>query len=313
MSVYAIRLHTLTKDYTAGFWRPRPIRALDGVSLDVETGEVLGFLGPNGAGKTTTLKLLMQLIYPTSGYAEILGRPAGDVAARRRLGYLPELPYFYDNLTAEELLVYFGGLFGLSAADARNRSAMLLDRVGLGAERRRQLRKYSKGMLQRVGIAQALVNDPEVIFLDEPMSGLDPVGRRDTRELIGELRDEGRTVFFSSHILSDAEMLCSRVAILVKGRLVATGRLGDLAFEIQGWELVVTGANTEALTALGLDDVTTVVDGRVVINLPVDRAPGQLLPELGRHGFSVVSLTPRHESLETFFMRLVEQPPRTGS
>ena len=277
------------------------------MSLDVEHGAVLGFLGPNGAGKTTTLKLLMQLIFPTSGQAEILGRPAGDVEARRRLGYLPELPYFYDNLTAEELLVYFGGLFGLSSADARRRSVTLLDRVGLGADRRRQLRKYSKGMLQRVGIAQALVNDPEVVFLDEPMSGLDPLGRRDTRDLIRELRDEGRTVFFSSHILSDAETLCSRVAILVKGRLVANGRLSDLALEIRGWELIVTGADIGPLTALGLGDVTTVAEGRFVINLPADRSPDRLLPELARHRFSVVSLTPQHESLEEFFMRLVER------
>ncbi|HIN12449.1 MAG TPA: ABC transporter ATP-binding protein [Acidobacteria bacterium] len=313
MSSYAIRLEELTKDYQVVFWRPRPVRALDGVSLDVEPGEILGFLGPNGAGKTTTLKLLLQLIYPTSGRAEILGRPAGDVEARRRLGYLPELPYFYDNLTAEELLVYFGGLFGLSAADARSRSATLLDRVGLGAARRRQLRKYSKGMLQRVGIAQALVNDPEVVFLDEPMSGLDPVGRRDTRDLIRELRDEGRTVFFSSHILSDAEALCSRVAILVQGRLVASGRLADLAFEILGWELIVTGTDEGALSALGLDVVTTVGDGRFVIDLPVDRPPDQLLPELGRRGLRVVSLTPRHESLEEYFMRLVEHPQQTAS
>ena len=313
MTGYAVRLEELTKDYPVGFWRPHPVRALDGVSLDVESGEVLGFLGPNGAGKTTTLKLLMQLIYPTSGRAEILGRPAGDVEARRRLGYLPELPYFYDNLTAEELLVYFGRLFGLSAADARSRSATLLDRVGFGAERRRQLRKYSKGMLQRVGIAQALVNDPEVVFLDEPMSGLDPVGRRDTRDLIRELRDEGRTVFFSSHILSDAEALCSRVAILVQGRLVASGRLADLAFEILGWELIVTGTDDGVLSALELDAVTTVGDGRFIIDLPVDRPPDQLLPELGRRGLRVVSLTPRHESLEEYFMRLVEHPPQTAS
>ena len=305
MSGSAIRLEGLTKDYAVGFWRPRPVRALDGVSLEVAPGEVLGYLGPNGAGKTTTLKLLMQLIYPTAGRAEILGRPAGDVEARRRLGYLPELPYFYDNLTAEELLIYFGGLFGLSATDARARASVLLDRVGLGAERHRRLRRFSKGMLQRVGIAQALVNDPEVVFLDEPMSGLDPVGRRDTRELIRSLGEEGRTVFFSSHILSDAEALCSRVAIMVKGRLMATGRLADLAFEVQGWELVVAGADRETLVALGLDGLTRLLDGRQVIALPVDRPPDSLLPELGRRGVQVVSLTPRHESLEDFFMRLV--------
>jgi ABC-2 type transport system ATP-binding protein len=168
-------------------------------------------------------------------------------------------------------------------------------------------------MLQRVGIAQALVNDPEVVFLDEPMSGLDPVGRRDTRDLIRELRDEGRTVFFSSHILSDAEAICSRVAILVQGRLVASGRLADLAFEILGWELIVTGTDDGALSALGLDAVTTVGDGRFVIDLPVDRPPDQLLPELGRRGLRVVSLTPRHESLEEYFMRLVEHPHQAAS
>ena len=306
MARYAIRLDALTKDYPTGFWRPRPTRALDQVTLDVEPGEVLGYLGPNGAGKTTTLKLLMQLIYPTSGHAEILGRPAGDIEAKRRLGYLPELPYFYDNLNAEELLQYYGGLFGLSSGVARARASTLLDRVGLGAERKRRLRKYSKGMLQRVGIAQALVNDPEVVFLDEPMSGLDPIGRRDTRELIQSLREEGRTVFFSSHILSDAEAVCTRVAIMVRGQLVSTGRLADLAFEVQGWELIVHGGERRVLAELGLDAVTTTVaDGRHIIELPCDRPPDQVLPELIRLRFQVVSLTPRHESLEDYFMRLV--------
>ena len=172
----AIDIEGLTKDYKVGFWRPRPYRALDGLTLQVTPGEVFGFLGPNGAGKTTTLKLLLQLVFPTAGRAEILGRPVGDLGVRRRIGYLPENPYFYDNLTAEELLQYFASLFGYSASERRARASRLLDRVGLGAERRMQLRKYSKGMMQRVGIAQALINDPEVIFLDEPMSGLDPLG-----------------------------------------------------------------------------------------------------------------------------------------
>ena len=236
----AIETIELTKDYAVGFWRKRPRRALDHLSLQVEAGEVFGFLGPNGAGKTTTLKLLMQLVFPTSGEARILGRPPGDLTAKRRLGYLPENPYFYDYLTAEELLVYFAGLLGLHAADRRRRVSQLLDQVGLGTERKLQLRKFSKGMLQRVGIAQALLNEPDLVILDEPMSGLDPLGRRDVRKLILELRDRGCTVFFSSHVLSDAEALCSRVAILAKGRLVASGRLSDmLAFGVRGWELVV--------------------------------------------------------------------------
>src|SRR4029453_13776138 len=237
---------------TKGFWRPRPYAALENVTLDVGQGEVFGFLGPNGAGKTTTLKLLMQLIFPTSGRAEILGRPVGDVGARQRIGYLPYPPYFYDYLTAQELLQYFANLFGYSRSEARTRAARLLDRVGIGAERRRQqLRKYSKGMIQRVGLAQTLLNDPEVIFLDEPMSGLDPLGRREVRSLILELRDQGRTVFFSSHILADAEAMCSRVAVVAAGRLAAQGRLAEiLAFKVRGWELVVADLNPEVLARL---------------------------------------------------------------
>src|SRR5438876_8810589 len=224
----ALATYELTKDYGVGFWRKRPYRALDRLTLEVRPGEVFGFLGPNGAGKTTTLKLLIQLVFPTSGRAEILGYPVGDRRVKRRIGYLPENPYFYDHLTAEELLTYFAGLFGYRGADARARASRLLDEVGIGAERRLQLRKFSKGMLQRVGIAQALVNDPELVIFDEPMSGLDPLGRRDVRALILRLRDRGCTIFFSSHVLSDAEALCSRVAILAKGRLVASGRLSEL-------------------------------------------------------------------------------------
>src|SRR5580698_10714828 len=228
----ALATRDLTKDYAVGFWRKRPYRALDRLTLEVEPGEVFGFLGPNGAGKTTTLKLLMQLVFPSSGHAEILGRPLGDLSMKRRIGYLPENPYFYDHLTAEELLVYFAALFGYRGTGRRARVSRLLDEVGLGAERRLQLRKFSKGMLQRVGIAQALINDPDLVIFDEPMSGLDPLGRRDVRSLILRLRDRGCTVFFSSHVLSDAEALCSRVAILAKGRLVATGRLNEmLAFD----------------------------------------------------------------------------------
>jgi ABC-2 type transport system ATP-binding protein len=195
--MHAIRTEALSKHYTVGFWRPRPYVALDRLSLSVATGEVFGFLGPNGAGKTTTLKLLMQLIFPTSGVAEILGHPVGDVAVRRRIGYLPENPYFYDNVSAEELLGYFASLFGYHGADRARRVSSLLDEVGLGAERRLQLRKYSKGMIQRVGIAQALLNEPEIVFLDEPMSGLDPIGRRDVRDIMLRLR--GRAFDFLHH------------------------------------------------------------------------------------------------------------------
>ncbi len=304
----AIRTDELTKHYEAGFWRPRPYVALDGLSLQVDRGEVFGFLGPNGAGKTTTLKLLMQLMYPTRGHAEILGRPVGDVAVRRRIGFLPENPYFYDNLTAEELLVYFARLFGFSRADGRARAARLLDDVGIGAERRFQLRKFSKGMVQRVGIAQALINDPDVVFLDEPMSGLDPLGRRHVRELILRLRDRGCAVFFSSHVLSDAEALCSRVAIMAKGKLMAAGRLDELlAFRVRGWELVVADLRQEVLDGAQalVARVTTLGHERFALELPLTTQPERLMSELVATGARVISLNPIHETLEDFFVKQV--------
>ena len=307
----AIRIEDLTKDYLVGFWRKRPYRALDRLSLEVQSGEIFGFLGPNGAGKTTTLKLLMQLIFPTSGRAEILGRPVGDVSSRQRIGYLPENPYFYDYLTAEELLRYFARLFGFTSADARTRAAALLDRVGIGPERRRQqLRKYSKGMIQRVGIAQALLNDPEVIFLDEPMSGLDPLGRKDVRSLILELRDQGRTVFFSSHILADAEAMCSRVGVVAGGRLAAAGRLTDiLAFQVRGWELVIDNLQREVLDRIApqLTKSTEISPGRYALDLPLDVSPERLLSELTATSAVLVSLNPLRDTLEDFFVRRVAE------
>ena len=307
----ALATHELTKDYAVGFWRKRPYRALDRLTLSVEPGEVFGFLGPNGAGKTTTLKLLTQLVFPTGGRAEILGRPLGDLDVKRRIGYLPENPYFYDYLTAEELLTYFAGLFGYRAGDRRARASRLLDEVGIGAERRLQLRKFSKGMLQRVGIAQALVNDPELVIFDEPMSGLDPLGRRDVRALILALRDRGCTVFFSSHVLSDAEALCSRVAILAKGRLVATGRLSDmLAFRARGWELVVAGVSESALAAVEsrVRRAVRIGEGRYTLDLPLEPAPEHLLADLTRAGAHLVSLNPVRQTLEDFFVEQVTAP-----
>jgi len=306
----AIQIEELTKDYAVGFWRKRPYRALDRLSLQIEPGEVFGFLGPNGAGKTTTLKLLMQLIFPTSGRAEILGRPVGDLQTRHRIGYLPENPTFYDYLTAEELLNYFAQLFGYSAAERQKRVTALLDRIGLGRERRMQLRKYSKGMVQRVGIAQALLNDPEVIFLDEPMSGLDPLGRREIRSLILDLRNQGRTVFFSSHILADAEALCSRVAVVAGGRLAACGSLTDiLAFEVRGWELVVADLSPAALQGVTpvAQRVTEISPGRYSLELGLDRAPERVLSDLIATGARLVSLNPIRDTLEDFFVRQVEQ------
>jgi ABC-2 type transport system ATP-binding protein len=306
----AILTEALTKHYRVGFWRPRPYVALDALTLEVREGEVFGFLGPNGAGKTTTLKLLMQLIYPTSGRAEILGRPVGDIAVRRRIGYLPENPYFYDYLTAEELLEYFAGLFGYRGAVRKTRVAQLLDEVGIGAERRLQLRKFSKGMLQRVGIAQAILNEPELVFFDEPMSGLDPLGRREIRELILRLRDRGCTVFFSSHVLADAEALCSRVAVVAGGRLAAVGQLADLvAFEVRGWELVVADLSAAALEHARRGGqvvrATSLGEGRYSLELPLSVAPDQVLTSLTARGARLVSLNPIRETLEDFFVRQV--------
>ena len=313
----AIETEGLTKDYYVGFWRPRPYRALDGMTFSVASGEVFGFLGPNGAGKSTTLKLLMQLIFPTSGAARILGSPVGDVAVRRRIGFLAENPYYYDYLTAEELLTYFARLFGYSVADARTRVSNVLDQVGLGAERRMRLRSFSKGMVQRVGLAQAILNDPEVVFLDEPMSGLDPLGRRDVRDLILALRKRGCTVFFSSHILSDAEALCDRVAIVAQGKLAAAGHLNELlAFELQGWELVLSDvpAPLAASLASRFGTVTTLSNGRVAVKLAAEAEPDRVISALRAEGARLESLNPIRSSLEDFFMQHVRtaQPRATG-
>ncbi|HEV7902564.1 MAG TPA: ABC transporter ATP-binding protein [Pyrinomonadaceae bacterium] len=249
----AIEIDDLTKDYEVGFWRKRKVRALDGLSLAVEEGEIFGFLGANGAGKSTTMKLLMRLIYPTHGRARIHGRDIEDISMHASIGYLPEHPYFYDYLTARELLEYCAELFGYTRRDCRARAARMLAAVRLEEKSwDKQLRKFSKGMLQRVGLAQALVNDPAIVFLDEPMSGLDPIGRREVRDLIAALRTTGTTVFFCSHILSDIEVLCDRAAILQRGKLAHIGRLADLrmaAGDTRAMELVVAsaGANLSEL------------------------------------------------------------------
>ena len=305
----AVRLHDLSKTFRAGLWSSRVHCALDRVSFDVPYGAVLGYLGPNGAGKTTTLRLLMQLVHPTSGSAEILDRPLGDLAVRRRIGFLPEAARFHDSCTAEEFLMYVGGLFGYPAGESRRRAAVQLDRTGIGAERRRRLRTYSRGMLQRVGIAQALLNDPEVVFLDEPMTGLDPLGRRDVRHLILALRNEGRTVLVSSHVLSDAEAVCSHVAILNRGRLAVAGRIADLDLDVRGWELVVAGVGESHLAVCGAaaHRVTRVDDGRYVVELPVGPPPERVVADLAQGGARIVSLNPRHETLEDYFLRRVNE------
>ncbi len=305
-----VRAEQLTKDFLTGFWRPRPRRALDAVSFDIPQGAVFGLLGPNGAGKTTTLKLLMDLLRPTTGRAEIFGRPASDPDVRQRVGFVPEQPYYYDHLTADELVQYFAGLSGVPSADRAAKASAALARTGVRDEdRRRPLRQFSKGMLQRVGLAQALVHDPELVVLDEPMSGLDPIGRRDVRQIILQLRDEGRTVLFSSHILSDAEQLCSRVAILARGHVVAHGKLTDLtAPALRGAEVVVSNLNPESVARMAAHAarVTEIADGRYCFELGPGERPEVVIAIMAAAGATLVSVSPVRASLEDIFMEAVE-------
>jgi ABC-2 type transport system ATP-binding protein len=301
----AIELHNLTKDYEVGFWRKRKVRALDGLSLTVESGQIFGFLGANGAGKTTTLKLLMGLIYPTAGSARILGQDIADVSMHKRIGYLPENPYFYDYLSPREFLDYCGQLFGLEQSDRKRRTETLLTRVNLDSKSwNRQLRKLSKGMLQRVGLAQALVNDPEIVFLDEPMSGLDPVGRREVRDLIASLRTEGKTVFMCSHILSDIEVLCDKLAILKKGKLAHAGSLEELrAREGNLIEVVAAGADEAALKAYLKNSATIIPDSSGLrIHIQDEQELDSVIAALRKVNGKVVSVQPVRQSLEDLFV-----------
>ena len=266
----ALQISNLTKDYKTGFFKQRSVRALDGLTLEVRSGQIFGFLGGNGAGKTTTIKILMGLLHPTTGEAKILGQDISEIDVRRRLGYCPENPYFYDYLTPLELLNYFGEIFGLNSQKRKERSTDLLNAVGLQESNwNKHLRKFSKGMLQRVGLAQSLLNDPEIIFLDEPMSGLDPIGRREIRELIAGLRTHGKTVFMSTHILSDIESLCDEVAILSRGKLTATGNLQDLLTnnsDRQGFEVTIANIGDSALRSIvsGSFNVNEQASGAIV-------------------------------------------------
>lgn len=304
-----VEITNLVKDYEVGFWRKRRVRALDSLSLSVNKGEIFGFLGANGAGKTTTLKLLMRLIFPTSGAARILDHDIADVSMHHRIGYLPENPYFYDYLTAREFLDYCGEIFGLSKSDRQKRAAELLGRVHLDEKKwDTQLRKFSKGMLQRVGLAQSLVNDPEVVFLDEPMSGLDPVGRREVRDLIASLRHEGKTVFMCSHILSDIEVLCDRVAILKRGRLAHVGSLAELrgqAGQSNLIEVIATATNVDVLSRhlpeTSEIQVTATASG-IRITVPDESAVDSVIAALRKAGGKLVSVQPVRQSLEELFL-----------
>ena len=299
-----IEIKNLTKDYETGFWRNKKVRALDDLTLSVESGQIFGFLGGNGAGKTTTMKILMSLLFATSGSAEILGHDISDVKMHQSIGYCPENPYFYDYLTARELMNYFGELFGLDGAKRKRQTEELLIKVGLDEKDwDKQLRKFSKGMLQRVGLAQSLVNEPKIVFLDEPMSGLDPMGRREIRDLIAGLRENGTTVFMSTHILSDVEALCDQVAILRNGKLAATGKLDDLLAsggEDMSFEINVSGISAEALGNC-VGRVTEKASG-LSIEVNREKEVDAAIQSIRAAGGKLLSVQPIKQSLEELFV-----------
>lgn len=303
-----VQTEQLSKVFRVGFWGKR-VSAVDGLNMEVRRGEVFGFLGPNGAGKTTTLKMLMGLIYPTSGHARLFGQHLGDPQTKARLGFLPESPYFYDYLTSREFLGFYGHLFGLWGAVLDKRIDELLELVGMTHAKDLQLRKFSKGMLQRIGVAQALINDPELVVLDEPMSGLDPIGRKEVRDLILRLKDSGKTVLFSSHILHDAEVLCDRVAMILKGRLVACGRVTDLLDQGASHqvELVVDRLTSEGLDHLRpLTDKVVMQGDLVLVVLKSQQQVEGALEIIRAAKARLVSLNPQKGSLEDLFIREVE-------
>jgi ABC-2 type transport system ATP-binding protein len=310
-SMPAIEILGLEKTYSVGFWRKRPKRALQPLQLTVDDGEIFGFLGPNGAGKTTTLKLLMGLVFPTAGSARILGREWTDPSVKAEIGFLPEQPYFYDYLTAHELLEYYGQLSGVPAKNRKHRVEEVLQQVGLRDVRGVQLRKFSKGMLQRVGIGQAILHDPKLVFFDEPMSGLDPMGRREVRDLMEQLKQEGKTVFFSTHILSDAEALCDRVAIIHKGELRGVGAVEDLTSTVQGKvEVIWQGTQVPAsIKALGAECHVTGDRVRAVIN---ENQQDAAIDTLRRERLRLIAITPVRTSLEAYFVEKLRRAETTA-
>ena len=321
MSAPAITTDGLVKTFDLGFLGALPgfgrlagrlqirgiahrVEAVRGVDLEVEQGEIFGFLGPNGAGKTTTIKMLMGLIHPTAGRATLLGRPLGDRTVRARVGFLPEHPYFYEHLRPAEFLDFYGRLFALSARERKARAEALIDRVGLAHARKRPLRKFSKGMIQRIGIAQALVNDPDLVVLDEPMSGLDPMGRKDVRDIIFELKEQGKTVFFSSHILQDVEAICDRVAIVVDGRVRNHGDLAALLeTPTHRVEITLTGLDADATDTLAARAAThRAVAGQTRFTVADEADVNAFVTAAIDAGGRLVAVQPERKSLEELFV-----------
>lgn len=302
-----IKTENLSKIFKVGFMGRR-VTALKNLNLEVSGGEIFGFLGPNGAGKTTTIKILMGLIYPTSGKVLLMGNELGHVETKRHIGFLPEQPYFYEYLTSEEFLKFYGQLSGVDKEVLKERIPSLLSTVGLEKAIGLQLRKFSKGMLQRIGIAQALISHPDLIVLDEPMSGLDPIGRKDVRDIILRLRDEGRTIFFSTHIIPDVELICDRVGILIKGELVNVGRLSDIIdSRVKHIEIIARNINKEML-----DNLTQVGGAAIYVsydNISIkvqDEDMIDMMLDIIREGNGrVVSIMPHRETLEEHFIKKI--------
>ncbi len=304
-STVVVETEQLHKVYRTGFWLNQNLVPLKSCTLRVYQGETFGLLGPNGAGKTTLLKILLGIIRPTSGRASILGQPLGDRSIKHRVGFLPENPYFYDYLTGWEFLRYTAGLFQISPTVQHERITQLLDLVGLAqsAARQKQLRQYSKGMLQRIGMAQALINDPEVVFLDEPMSGLDPLGRYQIREIIGSLKKQGKTIFFNSHVLSDVEMICDRIAILAQGELICSGSVNDLLGSTELYQVKVKGGSPEQLQHW----IPDLVAQDTHWHGHLQGRPQDFLSELDDMGIQLISMKLARPSLEDFFVQQLRQ------
>jgi ABC-2 type transport system ATP-binding protein len=315
MPQVVIRTEGLSKTYRTGFWKTKPVLALDNLNLEVFENEIFGCLGPNGAGKSTTLKLLMSLIYPTAGRAEILGESVLNLAARRHIGYLPESPYFYEYLTAEEFLTYYGSLFGFSKSELKSRVDHFLKLTDVFHARKLQLRKFSKGMLQRVGIAQAILGDPKVVFLDEPMSGLDPIGRREVRNLILQLKREGKTIFFSTHILNDVETLCDRIAILNRGTIIGSGPLSELFDqEVSHIEVVTSGIPADRLRELAGPEVSISQSGSTSrLELPAEAHVSAIIAAIEHASGRIISINPVRQTMEDYFLKLVGKPERRAT
>jgi len=301
----AIEITNLQKKYNTGFFKTKTKWGLKNLSLEVREGEVFGYLGPNGAGKTTTLKILMGLVSATGGAARILGRELEDPELKRNIGFLPEQPYFYDQLTARELLEYYGHLSGMPSGGLRRRALEMLDRVGIADAADVQLRKFSKGMLQRVGIAQAILHDPKLLFLDEPMSGLDPIGRREVRELIVELHGEGKTIFFSTHILADAEAICDRVAILHQGELKGIGVVADLKAKSLGKSEVIWESEGEIQPVQRMSEAYRRA-GSTVRAVIEQRKVNDALAAIQQAEGRLISVNPIRGGLEEYFLEHVE-------